>query len=285
MVACESRSADMAGFANAHEVAALNEMREIFSAEISSMQSSGWLTDACICRYLRARKWNVKQAEKMLRASLEWRLDFKPEQIKWSDVQEEALTGKMYVSERFDRQGRPIVYMKPAKENTKSHEGQIKYLVYTLETALRMSAKSFADVDQPRGSCDDVAPEQLCIVIDYANWSLSKAPPMKTSAETVTILQNHYPERLGKAILINAPTMFSVFWAMVSPFVDNDTKSKMLFASSSRKRRKQELSEHIDLCHLEHEVGGDWQYDFSHQAYEQMVIPLEGSTVAAAVPS
>lgn len=40
-------------------------------------------SDASISRYLRARNWNTKKAAKMLKNTLKWRLEFKPEKIRW----------------------------------------------------------------------------------------------------------------------------------------------------------------------------------------------------------
>ena len=45
-----------------------------------------YCSDACIARYLRARNWHVKKATKMLKASLKWRLEYKPEEIRWVSV-------------------------------------------------------------------------------------------------------------------------------------------------------------------------------------------------------
>lgn len=39
--------------------------------------------DACLMRYLRARDWNLKNSEKMLKESLAWRDSYKPEDIRW----------------------------------------------------------------------------------------------------------------------------------------------------------------------------------------------------------
>lgn len=42
-----------------------------------------YCSDASIARYLRARNWNVKKAIKMLKGSLKWRAEYKPEEIRW----------------------------------------------------------------------------------------------------------------------------------------------------------------------------------------------------------
>ncbi|PHU20288.1 hypothetical protein BC332_11439 [Capsicum chinense] len=41
------------------------------------------MPDASISRYLTARSWNVKKAAKMLKTTLQWRFDYKPEEIRW----------------------------------------------------------------------------------------------------------------------------------------------------------------------------------------------------------
>jgi hypothetical protein len=48
-----------------------------------SGRASQFVTDDCLRRYLRARSWSVKKAEKMLRESLAWRETYKPEEIRW----------------------------------------------------------------------------------------------------------------------------------------------------------------------------------------------------------
>jgi CRAL/TRIO domain len=89
-----------------------------------------------------------------------------------------------------DRAGHPLLYMKPRLENTYDHEGNMKHLVYTMERTCGIAKKG------------NQKSEKMSLLIDYEGFSLFNAPPMKTSTETLSILQNHYPERLPKAYLI-----------------------------------------------------------------------------------
>ena len=42
-----------------------------------------FVSESCLHRYLRARNGDVKKAERMLRNTLKWRAEYKPEEIKW----------------------------------------------------------------------------------------------------------------------------------------------------------------------------------------------------------
>ncbi|XP_023523579.1 phosphatidylinositol transfer protein 3-like [Cucurbita pepo subsp. pepo] len=81
-----------------------------------SGKSSIYCSDPSISRYLRARNWNVKKATKMLKASLKWRSEYKPEEIQWDEVAHEAETGKLYCANYNDRHGRTVIVMRPCRQ-------------------------------------------------------------------------------------------------------------------------------------------------------------------------
>lgn len=59
----------------------VNEVRNLIGTLPDKL--SIYCSDATIRRYLTARNWNVKKATKMLKDSLKWRSEYKPEEIRW----------------------------------------------------------------------------------------------------------------------------------------------------------------------------------------------------------
>ncbi len=45
---------------------------------------------------------------------------------------------------------------------------------------------------------------------------------------------NHYPERMGITLIVNAPRAFSAVWAVVRPWLDENTASKIAIVSGER---------------------------------------------------
>lgn len=119
----------------------------------------------CIARYLRARGWDPVKATRMLENTLKWRDQAGVDKLKWDDVKEEAATGKTYRLLARDKMGRPVLGLRPARENTRSHVNQIRFLIYNMETLTRSTKSKWAA--PPRGSGADLSPEQLTLYLDF----------------------------------------------------------------------------------------------------------------------
>ncbi|XP_020579537.1 random slug protein 5-like [Phalaenopsis equestris] len=210
-----------------------------------------YCSDASIARYLRARNWNVKKAAKMLKETLKWRLEYKPEDIKWDEIAQEAETGKIYRSNCFDKHGRSILVMRPGRENSKSNKGKIRYLVYCMENAI-LNLQS----DQ----------EQMVWLIDFCGYNMSHIS-VKVTKETADVLQNHYPERLGLAILYNPPKFFEPFWQVVKPFLEPKTSRKVKFVYSDNQNSMKLMEDLFNMDELEQAFGGKNEAGFEIKEY------------------
>ena len=192
-----------------------------------------------------------------------WRIKTKPEEIQWDDVAAEGATGKQYVAGK-DNQGRSVMVMRPGRENTQEHAGNIRYLIYTLERALWQDD---ADEMPPLGAQMEHHAEKLVILIDFTGWTLSTAPPMKTSRETLNILQDHFPERLAVAVCYNPPWIFAVFWKAISPFIDPATYKKIRFVNPKKAKEVNRMKQIFDMKHIDSDLGGEKDPTFNAAAF------------------
>ncbi|CAI5462000.1 unnamed protein product [Closterium sp. Yama58-4] len=94
--------------------------------------------------------------------------------------------------------------------------------------------------------------EQMVWLKDFHGWwSMRKAPPLKTSREVLSILQSHYLERLGTAVIYNPPAVFEAFWKVIRPFIGHSAEKTAEFwriVEGERLGQQQEI------------VGGDSWY-------------------------
>jgi hypothetical protein len=239
-------------------------MRQLFAhhgPEVEMMP----LNDITFSRYLRARNYDIKKAQAMLEETIAWRKEFQVSKImnEWqSQLRIENETGKGYVR-GYDKEGHAIIYLRPKAENTHDHDWNLRHLVFNLEKAIAAM----------RGNEPDGV-QKLVLLMDYDGYTLSHAPSTKTSLGTLSILQNHYPERLFRAYCINPPWIFNTFYNMVFPFIDPVTKAKVAMVNGSSKKVLQEkLKGNFDLTKIETSVGGLDTRPFNSRVY--MDAPFE----------
>ncbi|KAH8722412.1 CRAL-TRIO domain-containing protein [Phaeosphaeriaceae sp. PMI808] len=208
-----------------------------------SDNESQWLTRECLLRYLRATKWNLQPAIQRLRATLIWRREFGTETFTSEYISDENAKGKQ-VQLGFDNEGRPCLYLLPQNQNTKPSQKQVEHLVYMLERTLDL---------HPPGQ------EGLALLIDFRNTGAGGTPPMSIAKQVLDILQSHYPERLGRALLTHLPWYVTAFLKLISPFIDPVTKSKIKY--------NEPLADHIPASQLMAAVGGEIDFEYDHSIY------------------
>src|SRR5271170_7030877 len=167
----------------------------------------------------------------------------------------------------FDVMSRPCLYLIPSRQNTNPSPRQIQQLVYSLERAVDM---------MPQGV------ETLALLVDFKHSSSSKNPSAGTGRTVLHILQTHYPERLGKALVINGlepptptlliptqygltfpcvvPTFVWIFFKLITPFIDPNTREKLKF--------NENLREYVPPEQLEKDLfGGDCNFEYHHEIF------------------
>ncbi|CAM9323888.1 unnamed protein product [Pylaiella littoralis] len=234
------------------------------------------LDDAVLVRYLRARDGSVEKSAEMLTATLKWRREFGlPEMLssEMDTIKKENSTGKMYAS-GFDKQGQPVVVMRPRNENTMDMDGNIKHLVYQMERVRAILQRTSGGLGK------------ACVVIDYVGFSIRNSPP-KTSISILNILQNHYPETLGQAYFVSPPFIFKGFFKVIYPFIDKDTKERFCFVSGKADSAAAQavLLKNFDADELEEAFGGKFTTEFDSAVYLAAPMDQEFRSALAASSS
>lgn len=69
--------------------------------------------------------------------------------------------------------------------------------------------------------------ESLVIIVDYKSTTLRTNPSISIAGKVLNILQQHYVETLGRAIVVNLPILLAFFYKGISPFLDPVTRDKV----------------------------------------------------------
>jgi len=144
-----------------------------------------WLTRECLLRYLRATKWKPQDALRRLQGTLSWRREYGADTFTADYISPENETGKQVI-QGYDNDRRPCLYLSPGKQNTKMSDRQIHHLSYMLDRTLDML---------PPGQ------ETTCLLINFKGASSGSTPTVGQAKAVLNILQNHNPERLGRALI------------------------------------------------------------------------------------
>lgn len=75
----------------------------------------------------------------------------------------------------------------------------------------------FANQEEGCKLCLEDCPQDFCVVMDLKDFSL-KCMDYPVAKHLTDLLGDHYPERLGVALIINAPVIFSACWAIMKPW-------------------------------------------------------------------
>lgn len=214
------------------------ELRAMVEAEDPQAKEVDNLT---LRRFLRARDHNVGKASAMFFKFLRWRKEMAPNGFVPEERVRRELSDDKACMGGVDRTGRPIVVAFPARHFPANRDmAEFKsFVVYIFD-------KICARI--PRGQ------EKFLCIVDLKGWGWYSNCDVRAYIAAIEILQNYYPERLAKALMINVPYMFMKAWKLVYPFIDNKTRDKFVFIDD--KSLQETLRREIDESQLPDFLGG-----------------------------
>ena len=139
-----------------------------------------------------------------------------------------------------DTFGRPIVLVRCRLFRPDQINGIDEYIKFVFWFSDRMAERYDGDV------------EQSVYLFDFSGWGLANNDNSMTS-KLISITQDHFPERLGLGLIINAPTVFKGVWSVIRPWLNERTRVKVHFLNNDY---KEQLLTFIDADVLPEELGG-----------------------------
>ncbi|CAH7671827.1 hypothetical protein PPACK8108_LOCUS6656 [Phakopsora pachyrhizi] len=267
------------------EAFGINQLIECFS-QLIMMDDP----DVIILKFLRARKWNVSEALRMMLTCLKWRVDFGVEGIirRGEDVERkkkqgggktdivndeereggglvleedgeegEGFLNQLRVGKSFvqgvDRLGRPVVYInvKLHKASDQSLRNLEEFIVYGMEVVRLMLRPPLI--------------EKATIVIDMTGFGMANMD-WKSLAFIIKCLEAYYPESLNVLIVHNPPWVFHGLWKVIAPMLDLQFLLLLAVVRSKIQMTKStdELKVHIDEKKLISSLGGSnrWKWNY-----------------------
>ncbi|KAG2559209.1 patellin-3-like [Panicum virgatum] len=185
-------------------------------------------TDTVLLKFLRAREFKVKEAMAMLKSAVLWRKRFGIDELLAADLGQPEL-GNVVSYRGADREGHPVCYnvygefqnkelYEKAFGDEEKRERFLKWRIQLLERGIREQL--------------DFSPSGICSMVQVTD--LKNSPPMLGKHHAITrqalaLLQDNYPEFVAKMVFINVPWWYLAANKMMSPFLTQRTKSKIVF--------------------------------------------------------
>ena len=203
---------------------------------------------ATIRRYLLAHGGNVRAAVSALIATVRWRIVHSVDLLSAESLRDKIVDVNMYVSSGRDRDGRPIIINHKSASKEDDFDRAFMQIVYTMERAIASMA---AATDDER---------KWVWLLHMASFSTASAAPITHSIDVVRVLTLHYPERLHRAVIINAPPTLLYVSAVVKWIIPRSTAAKIYFVTTDTAdeytRAQSVITQFIDAEQLETTLGG-----------------------------
>ncbi|KAG2451320.1 hypothetical protein HYH02_003925 [Chlamydomonas schloesseri] len=192
--------------------------------------------DATVRRFIRATGGNLALSIKRLNATCAWRAAVRPEQVVCRACVRDPRSHYMHLC-GYAADGRPIIYSCLANPTNKVFEDNKAHMIQTFEWAIK---------------CMPPGVEQWIWVCDFKGFGMADVNP-KLAKLFLDISAEHYPERLGMFMIVDAPSLFGLLWKAIQSFVDPKTYKKIRFlpfdfkaGASGGSLLKAEMEQHFD---------------------------------------
>lgn len=219
-------------------------------------QVPGRWEDQLLVRFLRARKFDMGKTTEMFNKYLAWRTENDVDNIATFEFPEVNDLKEIYPHgfHKTDKFGRLIYIERYGLINMDrihqitSEERLIRYYIKEYESMVKIRIPACC-------RAAGVPVEQSLTILDLGGSStkLMKKSVYNFVKLASSIAQDYYPEILGRMFIVNSPTLFSIAWKVIKPWIDERTQKKITIEGSKYQKKLLEL---VDPENLPDFLGG-----------------------------
>ncbi|KII93920.1 hypothetical protein PLICRDRAFT_409657 [Plicaturopsis crispa FD-325 SS-3] len=192
--------------------------------------------DSTLLRFLRARKYDLKESKKMWAECIEWRrtvekvgIDELYRQTDPWDYPERQAVFKCWPLwfHKTDKKGRPLNIHSLGGLDLPTLYAQMtpeRHWHTMLVNAESLTREVLPASSRAAGRCVD----QVFVIVDLKGFGLSQFWQMRgLTKNSFQISQDYYPETLGQLAIINAPSSFAYIWSFIKQWLSPETAQKI----------------------------------------------------------
>ncbi|KAL3628867.1 hypothetical protein CASFOL_027913 [Castilleja foliolosa] len=153
--------------------------------------------------FLKDRKYSVQETVSKLTKAIRWRDEFGVSDLSEKSVKRVAETGKAYLHDHLDVNGRPVIIVDTSKHFPGEYEEDEKLCVFLIEKALQKL---------PDGK------HEVLVIIDLRAFRTQNAD-IKFVTFVFDVFYCYYPRRLGRVLFVDAPFVFKPLWQLIKPLL------------------------------------------------------------------
>ncbi|XP_062956727.1 SEC14-like protein 5 [Cynocephalus volans] len=213
--------------------------------------------DEHILRFLRACDFHLDKAREMLCQSLSWRKQYQVDLLlqTWQPpaVLEEFYAGGWHYQ---DIDGRPLYILRLGQMDTKGlmkavgEEALLRHVLSVNEEGQKRCEGNTKQFGRPISSW-------TCLLdLEGLNMRHLWRPGVKALLRMIEVVEDNYPETLGRLLIVRAPRVFPVLWTLISPFINENTRRKFLVCGGNSYQGPGSLVDYLDEEVIPDFLGG-----------------------------
>ena len=214
-----------------------------------------------LMRLMIARNYEIENSFEMWKKWVNWRLEYKADEINETEIANELMSGKAFWhKQNLDNNPCLVVKVRYHDPEQSSIESMVKFGIFLIEKGIKLAETANS--------------QKICVIWDREGFSRKNFDKrfIELSKKFTTMLQDNYAERLAVIYVIKPNWFFRMIYRVVSTFLNEKTKKKIKLIYETN-----QLLDYFEPNCLLKEHGGTSEFVHNYNEIEQNILNKESN--------